>query len=172
MNIGKMINDFYYFSSEQEGRGRAPVGFVTKLVDDYQTTILPAVLGMLPEEFSAYFMDNYFCCGYTVSKVCVEPLDETVTMVLERRVSAKNPHKETVCFEFLNAHPISIFHDDEDYPLPLKGAIIFGFTITFSSKSNRVKPSGKRPFRCNILLNNRLSIDLMFSSVRFTRANP
>lgn len=172
MNIGKAINDFYYYASEQEGRTCVPVGFVTKFVRDYQETILPAVLKLLPQDFSAYFMDSYFCCGFAVSKISIDPISETVTLILFRNISIGSPHKETICIEFLDVHPINVFHDDEDYPLPLNGAVIFGFIITFSSKNNRVKPSRKRPFRCNILLNNRLSIDLVFSSVRFTQTNP
>ena len=172
MNIGKTINEFYYFSTEQEGRAQMPAGFVTKLVKDYQHKILPSVLSMLSEDFSEYFMDSCFFCGFSVKQITIDPLNEMVIITLERDISVGKPYKETVCIEFTDVHPLNIFSDDADYPLPLTGAIVFGFIITFSSKSNRVKPSGKRPFRCNILLNNRLSIDLVFSSVRFTRANP
>ena len=172
MNIGKAINDIYYFSSKQEGRACEPVGFITKFILDYNENVLPSVLKLLPEDFSLYFMENNFCCGFTVNKVSLDPINETVTLTLSRNVSIGLPREEKIRIEFLDVHPMFIFHDDEDYPIPLKGAIIFGFIIMFSSKNNRVKPSCKRPLRCNILLNNRLSIDLVFSSVRFTQTNP
>lgn len=172
MNIGKTINEFYYFSTEQEGRAQLPAGFVTKLVKDYQQKILPSVLSMLSEDFSKHFMERYFFCGFSVKQITIDPLNEKVIITLEQSISGRKLYKETVCLEFADVHPLNIFSDDADYPLPLTGAIVFGFIITFSSKNNRVKPSCKRPFRCNILLNNRLSIDLVFSSVRFTQANP
>lgn len=162
-----MINDFYYLTSEGEGRCQMPHGFVTKYVCDYAENILPAVLSGLPEEFASAFMERYSFCGELVRKVDIDLLSRTVTLVLERYTCIDTPHTEISTLEFLDVHPIRIGHDDEDYPLPLKGDVIFGFFITFSSKSNRTKPSSKRPYRCNILLNNRLSIDLIFSSIRF-----
>lgn len=170
MNIGRILAEYHYITSDPPEYGSQPIGFVKKCQQEYLGEILPAVLKLMPEEFATAFTDNWNFADCILEEIRYNQITGSVTLILSDcipRTEDEDFHWESYSIEFMDVFPFSINCDEKEYRLMKRSCNFFGLYLTFSSDKSKTKPFGKRPFRCNLLTHNRVDIEFVFSSLKY-----